>query len=333
MTEPLLSVQDVRLRFGGVLALDGVSFDIAPGLIVGLIGPNGAGKTSLFNCVSRLYQPSSGSILFDGHELLRLRPHEVINLGISRTFQNVALFQRMTVLDNVLVGDHAVESNIQPALKLSGGRRPNAGNWAGARAGRADCRDRNRSLRGSRCGQKASSWRARWCRATLLLLDNRERTHPGDVGELSELVGVSRRVRADGALVEHHELVVSISTTWWYELDTDRRLGPDEVHNVAVIGERTWARDGRCAAQLAEVSRLRPGRGAARYRSTDRGRRNRLDSGRQRRGQDHDAARHFRFDFARGSACVQGSVAPGKASLGCGAAGHRARAGGARDDG
>jgi len=104
--EPLLSVRDVSLRFGGVAALDSVSFDIIEGQIVGLIGPNGAGKTSLFNCISRLYQPTAGSIRLEHHELLRLRAHEVIRLGIARTFQNVALFARMSVLDNVLVGDH-----------------------------------------------------------------------------------------------------------------------------------------------------------------------------------------------------------------------------------
>jgi branched-chain amino acid transport system ATP-binding protein len=106
-TAPMLSVRDLSIRFGGVAALDHVSFDIAAGQIVGLIGPNGAGKTSLFNCISRLYQPSAGSITFGPHELLRLRPHQVIHLGIARTFQNVALFGRMSVLDNVLVGDHA----------------------------------------------------------------------------------------------------------------------------------------------------------------------------------------------------------------------------------
>jgi len=104
--EPLLSVRDVSLRFGGVAALDSVSFDIIEGQIVGLIGPNGAGKTSLFNCISRLYQPTAGSIRFEQHELLKLRAHHVIRLGIARTFQNVALFGRMSVLDNVLVGDH-----------------------------------------------------------------------------------------------------------------------------------------------------------------------------------------------------------------------------------
>jgi branched-chain amino acid transport system ATP-binding protein len=103
----MLQVEGVNLRFGGVTALDDVSFDIAPRQIVGLIGPNGAGKTSLFNCISRLYQPSSGSIRFEHHELLRLKVHQVIRLGIARTFQNVALFSRMSVLDNVLVGDHS----------------------------------------------------------------------------------------------------------------------------------------------------------------------------------------------------------------------------------
>jgi branched-chain amino acid transport system ATP-binding protein len=103
----LLSIRDLSIRFGGVAALDRVSFDIAAGQIVGLIGPNGAGKTSLFNCISRLYQPSGGSMRFEQHELLGLPPHRVIHLGIARTFQNVALFGRMSVLDNVLVGDHA----------------------------------------------------------------------------------------------------------------------------------------------------------------------------------------------------------------------------------
>ena len=123
--EPLLSVHDVSLRFGGVAALDDVSFDISEGQIVGLIGPNGAGKTSLFNCISRLYQPTAGSIRFEQHELLKLRAHQVIRLGIARTFQNVALFARMSVLDNVLVGDHnRIGTNaLASALQLPKARR------------------------------------------------------------------------------------------------------------------------------------------------------------------------------------------------------------------
>ena len=105
-TAPLLRVQDVRVRFGGIVALDGVSFGVAPGRIVGLIGPNGAGKTTLFNCVSRLYECDSGEIAFDGAPLLASARHEVAGLGIGRTFQNLALFRSMSVLDNVMVGHH-----------------------------------------------------------------------------------------------------------------------------------------------------------------------------------------------------------------------------------
>jgi len=105
-TAALLRVQDVRVRFGGIVALDGVSFGVAPGRIVGLIGPNGAGKTTLFNCVSRLYECDSGEIAFDGAPLLAAARHEVAGRGIGRTFQNLALFRSMSVLDNVMVGHH-----------------------------------------------------------------------------------------------------------------------------------------------------------------------------------------------------------------------------------
>jgi branched-chain amino acid transport system ATP-binding protein len=101
---PLLSVRDVTVRFGGIVALNGVSFDIKDGDIVGLIGPNGAGKTTLFNCMSRLYQPSEGDILFQGQSILKAPAHAIAGLGMGRTFQNVALFDRMSVLDNVKVG-------------------------------------------------------------------------------------------------------------------------------------------------------------------------------------------------------------------------------------
>jgi branched-chain amino acid transport system ATP-binding protein len=103
----LLSVREVSIRFGGIVALDRVSFDAPEGSILGLIGPNGAGKTTMFNCITRLYAPSSGQILFDGHDLLRDRPHRIISRGVARTFQNVELLQRMTVLDNVMVGLHS----------------------------------------------------------------------------------------------------------------------------------------------------------------------------------------------------------------------------------
>jgi branched-chain amino acid transport system ATP-binding protein len=103
----ILSVRKVSMRFGGIVALDDVSFDMGAGQIVGLIGPNGAGKTTLFNCVSRLYTPNDGDLLFEGRSIIRDSPHHVAALGIGRTFQNLALFPTMTVLQNVMVGVHA----------------------------------------------------------------------------------------------------------------------------------------------------------------------------------------------------------------------------------
>ena len=103
---PLLAVRDVSVVFGGIIALNGVSFDMHKGAILGLIGPNGAGKTTLFNCLSRLYQPSSGDILMEGASILTRPPHRIAEIGIGRTFQNVALFPNLSVLDNVRVGTH-----------------------------------------------------------------------------------------------------------------------------------------------------------------------------------------------------------------------------------
>jgi branched-chain amino acid transport system ATP-binding protein len=107
VADALLSVRDVSVRFGGIVALSGISFDVSRGQILGLIGPNGAGKTTLFNCLSRLYIPDSGDILFEGRSILALARHAIPELGICRTFQNVALFDRMSVLDNIKVGCHA----------------------------------------------------------------------------------------------------------------------------------------------------------------------------------------------------------------------------------
>src|SRR5713101_8173892 len=108
------------MRFGGIVALEDVSFDMAAGQIVGLIGPNGAGKTTLFNCVSRLYTPNSGDLLFEGKSIIRNTPHHVAALGIGRTFQNLALFPSMTVLQNVMVGVHSKTGSdfLSNALRL-----------------------------------------------------------------------------------------------------------------------------------------------------------------------------------------------------------------------
>ena len=103
---PLLSVRDVVMRFGGVVALGGVSFDVAPNQICGLIGPNGSGKTTLFNCISGIYRYAEGDIVFDGTPLTGVKRHRMAGLGIGRTFQNVALFRSLSVRQNILVGAH-----------------------------------------------------------------------------------------------------------------------------------------------------------------------------------------------------------------------------------
>jgi branched-chain amino acid transport system ATP-binding protein len=105
--ELLLHVSNLTVRFGGIVALDDVSFDVMPGQIAGVIGPNGAGKTTLFNCLSRLYPFQGGSILCQGRSLLEVPRHRIAELGIGRTFQNLALFRSMSVLDNIMVGAHS----------------------------------------------------------------------------------------------------------------------------------------------------------------------------------------------------------------------------------
>ena len=102
----LLEVRDVTLRFGGIVALDGVSFDVEEGHISGLIGPNGAGKTTAFNVITRLYRPDSGEVTFDGTSILRQPAYKIVGKGIARTFQNIQLFRTMSVLENVLIGAH-----------------------------------------------------------------------------------------------------------------------------------------------------------------------------------------------------------------------------------
>ena len=108
----LLSLRNVTRRFGGIVALDGVSLDVEEGQVVGLIGPNGAGKTTAFNVITRLYTPNEGEVEFAGESLLKTPVHGIVRRGIARTFQNVELFRTMTVLDNVLVGAHTRGRNV-----------------------------------------------------------------------------------------------------------------------------------------------------------------------------------------------------------------------------
>ncbi|MBL0727712.1 ABC transporter ATP-binding protein [Piscinibacter sp. HJYY11] len=124
-TPPLLDVSDVTVRFGGITALDKVSFRVEAGKIVGLIGPNGAGKTTLFNCLSRLYEFSEGRIAFEGRSLTDVPSHGIAAMGIGRTFQNLALFRTMTVHQNVMLGGHSRTSTgyLSNAFRLPSVRR------------------------------------------------------------------------------------------------------------------------------------------------------------------------------------------------------------------
>ncbi|MEO7130133.1 MAG: ABC transporter ATP-binding protein [Dermatophilaceae bacterium] len=106
MTETLLEVSELTLRFGGNVTLDGVSFDVRRGELFAIIGPNGAGKTSTFNCISGVYQPQHGSILLNGQTLLGVRPDIIAGRGVARTFQNIELFDNLSVLENLLLGRH-----------------------------------------------------------------------------------------------------------------------------------------------------------------------------------------------------------------------------------
>ena len=102
----LLQVKDLSISFGGVKAVDGVSFTVEPGEVFTLVGPNGAGKSTIFNLISRLYEPGGGQILFDGQDITSLPAHKVAGLGIARTFQNIELFDHSSVLQNLLIGRH-----------------------------------------------------------------------------------------------------------------------------------------------------------------------------------------------------------------------------------
>ncbi len=111
MTDPILQVEEIALAFGGVKALTDVSFSVPRGAVFSIIGPNGAGKTSMLNCISGRYRPQRGRIRFDGQDVTQLRPNDRADLGMGRTFQNLALFGHMSVLDNIMVGRHHLMKN------------------------------------------------------------------------------------------------------------------------------------------------------------------------------------------------------------------------------
>lgn len=118
---PLLTVEDLRLSFGGTVAIDGVGFDVHPGELFSIIGPNGAGKTSIFNCLSGVYRPQEGRLTYLGHDLTKESPHRIARLGIARMFQNIELFENLTVLENLMLGRHLhLDYGVLPSLWYRG---------------------------------------------------------------------------------------------------------------------------------------------------------------------------------------------------------------------
>ncbi|HEY4863542.1 MAG TPA: ABC transporter ATP-binding protein [Xanthobacteraceae bacterium] len=218
--EPLLAVNNVGVRFGGIIALDDISFDLPEGMLLGLIGPNGAGKTTLFNCLSRLYTPAKGDILFNGRSILGLPAHKICDIGIARTFQNLALFPRMSVFDNVRVGGHRKSRSdfFSDALRLPHVRRQEDELAQNAEE-LIDYFDLSnyaaRAVADLPFGvqKRVEFARALAARPGLLLLDEpASGLNHEEVGELSHLI---RRVRDERKLtvllVEHHmNLVMSI---------------------------------------------------------------------------------------------------------------------------
>ena len=241
--DTLLAVDGVSVRFGGIVALDDVSFTIGAGQIAGLIGPNGAGKTTLFNCLSRLYDCNTGSITFDGQALLEQPRHRIAELGIGRTFQNLALFRSMSVLQNVMIGRHCRTRSgfVANALRLP---------WVGREA--VDTLARSRELvRFLDLGahtelpvadlpfalqKRVELARALAAEPKLLLLDEpASGLNHEEVASLGRVIrDIRDRLGITVLLVEHHmSLVMSVSDKV-VALNFGRKIAegtPDEVRN------------------------------------------------------------------------------------------------------
>jgi len=238
-----LGVEGISVRFGGVVALDNVSFTVDEGQMCALIGPNGAGKTTFFNVISRLYQPSDGRITFDGQDLLACPPHRIAALGIARTFQNVALFPGLSVRDNVLVGAHSdTRANyLTTAVRWPGAVREERSTREHAEelletlelGGLAD-----HPAAGLPYGtlKRVELARALASKPTFLMLDEPATglTH----GEVTELADLVRKVRDEHnltvLLVEHHMAMVMRISEKIVVLDYGAKIAegdPDTVRN------------------------------------------------------------------------------------------------------
>jgi branched-chain amino acid transport system ATP-binding protein len=241
--QPLLRVEEVGVRFGGIVALDGVSFAVMPGEIVGLIGPNGAGKTTLFNCLSRLYECDRGDIWFGAERLRSVPRHRIAALGIGRTFQNLALFRSMSVLDNVMVGGHSRTRGgfLANALRLPHACREEAAAHRRAAElvrmlGLEAVAERRIADLPFGTQKRVELARALAAQPKLLLLDEpASGLNHEEVGLLGALIrDIRDKLRLTVLLVEHHmNLVMSISDRV-VALNFGRKIAegtPDEVRS------------------------------------------------------------------------------------------------------
>ncbi len=215
---PALTVQDVTVRFGGLVALDGVSLEVRPGEVLGVIGPNGAGKTTLFNVICGFVRPEQGTLSWRGQPLARVRPHELTRIGIARTLQGVGLFENLTVLDNVMVGAARFRraNAFTAMLALPSSDRDERelrerAMSALARVGCADCADRLPGTLPYAIRKRAALARALVGEPELLMLDE-----PASGLDADELSGLAKVIDSLGSsiavmLVEHHmDFVTSV---------------------------------------------------------------------------------------------------------------------------
>jgi branched-chain amino acid transport system ATP-binding protein len=244
----LLDVREVTVRFGGIVALDGLSFSIDDGQICGLIGPNGAGKTTMFNVVSRIYQPTAGRVDFDGHDLIELPAHEIASVGIARTFQNLALFPTMTLLENVMVGAHSQgKSGFGRAITRIGAGRENAKikQFSGDLLHELGLGPlAHRPAAGLPFGtlKRLEIARALAARPKFLLMDEPASglTH-GEVDELSDtIVKIRQEFDLTILLVEHHMAMVMRVSDKVVAMDFGRKIAegePEQVRQNPVVIE------------------------------------------------------------------------------------------------
>jgi branched-chain amino acid transport system ATP-binding protein len=244
----LLTVNNVGVRFGGVVALDDLSFSVEQGQICALIGPNGAGKTTLFNVLSRLYASNSGTVTFDGHDLLSVPAHRIAGLGLARTFQNVALFPALTVLENVLTGAHS-HGEVgfgRSMIRFGAAREEKAMRRRGLELlDRLDLAPlAHRPVAGLPFGtlKRIEFARALASEPRLLMLDEPANglTH-GEVDELGETIrSIRDQFDLTILLVEHHMAMVMAISDHIVVLDFGRRIAegpPQAVRNDPIVIE------------------------------------------------------------------------------------------------